>query len=145
MEPCGLDTFARRQVRREFGETFAKLQVCTCGVASLPVIEADGEMDQGLEEETPRALLVRPDFLQDFVAAEELLRVEELDGVGERTYHRLKVSLCYGRISSLPTPSSYFSFSANAWLIWSRGRVCVTTGAKNLAWLRRRSIPWWPS
>src|SRR3954447_2016790 len=87
LERRGIDTLALGQVRGELPQALGQLPRRSEGIAALVMIEGYGEMDQGLEEEAPRPGLARPDFLQDFVADEELAAVEEVDAVCEARVH----------------------------------------------------------
>src|SRR4051812_24809258 len=75
----GVDAFAAGQVWGELAESLAELTRRADGIATLVVIERDGEVDDGLEEETARSALVRPDLFEHFVADEEFAAVEEID------------------------------------------------------------------
>src|SRR4051812_45606599 len=134
MQSRRVDSFVGRQVRVELPQRFAKLSGGATRIAALPVIQADSAMNQRLQKNTSRAVLPGPGFLQHFMALEELPLIEKLNS-----------SFDYGRSSNLPTPSSYFSFSANASLILSSGRLCVTSGANNFGCWRSSSRPRWLS
>jgi len=72
------------QVGLEFAEALVELAGGSEGVLALVVVEGDGEVDEALEECAIRFGGGRPEFLEDFVAAEELAAVEEGDALLEQ-------------------------------------------------------------
>ena len=78
VEAPGVDAFAGGEVGGELAESFAELAGSANGIASLGMVEADGEVNEGLQEEAPGAALRSPDFFPDFVALEKLAAVEEV-------------------------------------------------------------------
>jgi predicted dehydrogenase len=97
MQLCGVDAFARRQVRGKFSESLAKLPFRPDRIAAPVVIERDREVNHRLEEQPARPALVGPDLFQDLVADKELAAVEEVDAVANARVHRP-----YGRMRLLP-------------------------------------------
>ena len=57
------------------------------GLPRSGVVEADREVDEGLEEEASRAALRGPDFFPDFVALEEVAAVEEVYAAFQQFVH----------------------------------------------------------
>jgi hypothetical protein len=82
-----IDAFAGGEIACEFAESFAELAGGADRIASLGVVQADREVDEGLEEEAARAALRGPDFLPDFVALEEAAGVEEVDAALQQFVH----------------------------------------------------------
>src|SRR3954447_5622973 len=81
LERRGIDTLALGQVRGELPQSLGQLPRRSERIAALVMIEGHREVDQRLEEQPPRAALVRPDFFQDLVADKELAAVEEVNAV----------------------------------------------------------------
>ena len=87
LQARGVDAFARGQVGGEFAEALAELTAGADGIGTFRMVQADGEVDEGLEEEAARAALRGPDFFPDFVALEEAAGVEEVDAALEEFVH----------------------------------------------------------
>jgi hypothetical protein len=87
MEAGGVDAFAVGEVGGKLAESLAELAGSTHGIASFGVVEANGEVNEGLEKEAPRAALGGPDFLPDFVAFEKLAVVEKVYAAFEEFVH----------------------------------------------------------
>ncbi len=120
-----VDSLIARPIGSQLQQPFAQLSRRAKRVGALPVVHSDREMDQRLQEQPGRPSLRRPEFLEHFMTLEEMARIEQLDAARQPVPS-------YGRTNNLPTPSSYFSFMANASLILSSGLECVTTGANSV-------------
>ena len=75
------------QVGGEFAQSLAKLAGGADRIAALRMVQADREVDEGLQEEAARTALRGPDFFPDFVALEEAAAVEEVDPALEQFVH----------------------------------------------------------
>jgi len=62
-------------------------------IAALAVVEAHRDVNEGLEEQTARAALWSPSFLQHFVALEEFAMVEEVDSLLQERVHVFLISV----------------------------------------------------
>lgn len=71
------------KVELEFAKSFAELALGAEAIIALVVVEADGEVDQGLQEEPLGAARRGPDFFEHFVALEELAAVEQVEAAVE--------------------------------------------------------------
>jgi hypothetical protein len=87
VEAPGVDAFAGGEVGGELAESFAELAGGSDGIASFGVVESDGEVNEGLQEEAARAALRGPDFFPHFVTLEELAAVEEVYAAFEVWVH----------------------------------------------------------
>jgi hypothetical protein len=82
-EEVRADALVGGQVGLEFAEALVELAGCAEGVVALVVVEGDSEVDEALEEGAVRLSGGCPEFLEDFVAVEELAAVEEGDALLE--------------------------------------------------------------
>ncbi len=82
-EEVRADALVGGEVGLKFAEALVKLAGCAEGVVALVVVEGDGEVDEALEEGAVGLGGGCPEFLEDFVAAEELAAVEEGDALSE--------------------------------------------------------------
>ena len=87
MQACGVDAFAVGQVGGEFAQSLAELAGGADRIAPFGVIQADCEMNEGLQKEAAGTALRGPDFFPDFMALEELASVEEVDAALEQYVH----------------------------------------------------------
>lgn len=67
----------------ELAKSFAELALGAEAIVALVVVEADGEVDQGLQEETLGATRGGPDLFEHFVALEEVAAVEQVEAAAE--------------------------------------------------------------
>jgi hypothetical protein len=88
-----VDTSIAGKVGLDLAQSLAKLALSARRVATLMVIEADGDVDQGLEEQTLRAAAGDPELLQDFVALEEPAAIEQGDAVPECFFVHARIIL----------------------------------------------------
>ena len=79
VEAPGVDAFAGWEIGGELAKSLAELAGSANGIASLGMVEADGEVNEGLQEEAPGAALRSPDFFPDFVALKIPPAIEQLD------------------------------------------------------------------
>ena len=75
----GINSIAIRQVRAEFIQSLAKLPRSARRVAPLLVIEPDRQVNQRLQKQAARTLLLCPGFFEDLMTLEELVAIEKLD------------------------------------------------------------------
>ena len=87
MEARRVDAFAVWQVGGKFAQSLAKLAGGADWIAALRMVQADREVNEGLQEKAARPALRGPYFFPDFVALEELPAVEELDPVLQPFVH----------------------------------------------------------
>jgi hypothetical protein len=71
------------QVTLDLAQAFHQLTACSCPVAPLMMIEADGKVNQALEKPPLRLPGRRPDLFKNLVALEKLAAVEKLDAAIE--------------------------------------------------------------
>jgi len=79
VEPFRINALREGQICGEFLQALAELADGALAIAALAVVEPDGKVNEGLQEEPPRPGLRRPSLFQDFVTPEKLAIVEELD------------------------------------------------------------------
>lgn len=84
MEEVRADAVAGGQVGFELIESFVELAGGTERIVALVVVEGGGEVDEALEEGAVRLSGGAPEFLENFVAAEEFAAVEEADSLFEQ-------------------------------------------------------------
>ena len=87
MQARGVDAFAVGQVGGEFAQAFAELAGGAGRIAAFHMVQSNGEVDEGLQEEPSRAALRGPDFFPDFVAFEEVAAIEEVYAALEQFVH----------------------------------------------------------
>lgn len=80
----GVETGEAGEVGVQLTEPFAKLALGAGAVAAPVVVEADGEVDEGLEEESLGAARGGPDFFENFVALKKLAAVEQVQAALEQ-------------------------------------------------------------
>lgn len=93
LDGLGVNAVPLGQIGLHLLDAFAKL---TCGadiVAIAVVVEADGEVDQALQEPAVGLLGRRPDLFEDLVAFEELAAVEQLDALLKEAFRVLHARL----------------------------------------------------
>jgi len=79
----GVEAAEGGEVGLELAKSLAELTLGAGAIIALVVVEADGEVDQGLQEEALGAPRGRPDFFEHLVALEEVAAVEQVEAAVE--------------------------------------------------------------
>jgi hypothetical protein len=87
MQARRVDAFASGQVSGKFPQSLAELTGGANRIAALGVIQADREVDEGLQEKAARTTFRGPDFFPNFVALEEAAAIEEVNPALEQFVH----------------------------------------------------------
>ena len=96
MQACCVDGFAGGQVGGEFAQSLAELAAGAQRIAALVVMEGDGTVNEGLQEEAARTALRGPCRFPDFVARKKPAAVEEVDAAAEQLVHEAKIAGAIG-------------------------------------------------
>jgi hypothetical protein len=87
MQARRVDAFASGKVIGKFPLSLAELTGGANRIAALGVIQADREVDEGLQEKAARTTFRGPDFFPNFVALEEAASIEEVNPAIEQFVH----------------------------------------------------------
>lgn len=86
-QPRGIDVLIYRQVGREFRDSLSQLAKRSHRVCAAFVIERHSEVDDGLQKQLARLLLVEPHVFENLVAFVKLAGVEARDAAFETSLH----------------------------------------------------------